>query len=229
MDPQRCKEQFQQLLGRPDAELPLERMCYLICQLAGEEVDMALEMRKHDVLAGLLTPTFAGIISGLFGPTGPIRGNSQDYYNFENSLLTRLRANGRGLPITLCVQALVYGERLDVPMAGVGMPGHFLLRSTSEPDLFADPFHGDQTFDASTARRLFERLTGGGVAWQDSFLDPVSSRNILYRILNNLHVSATKHAQWRHHLPWILELSSWFSQGRTFDSATAARLMAPYN
>ena len=229
VDPTLVKRQFRQLLQLPDSEVPLEQLCYLICQLAGEDIDIAALQAHHDALAAAIDPTFESILSFLFGESGHFSGNTEDYYAFDNSLLSRVQSSGRGLPITLCAHALVYAYRLGVPMVGVGMPGHFIIRCGLNTNLFGDPFHHGATLDAAGARRLFERITGSRSQWQDSFLSQVSTRDIVYRILNNLRVAAANNPRTVIHLPWILELTSWFPQGAPFTTADANRLMARFN
>ena len=229
VDPTLVKRQFRQLLQLPDSELPLERLCYLICQLAGDDIDIAALQAHHDALAAAIEPTFEAILSSLFGENGQLAGNTENYYAFDNSLLSRVQSSGRGLPITLCVQALAYAQRLGVPMVGVGMPGHFIIRCGLNTNLFGDPFHHGATFDAVGARCLFERITGSASQWQESFLSQVSTRDIVYRVLNNLRVATANIHGTVIHLPWILELASWFPQGASFTSADAKRLMAQFN
>ena len=77
------------------------------------------------------------------------------------------------------------GRRLGVPLAGVGMPGHFLLRDKVDPWVFVDPFHGGRLLDARGCRRLLESRTQG-VAWRDDYLVPVPRLAIVWRMLTNL-------------------------------------------
>ena len=73
-----------------------------------------------------------------------------------------------------------------MPLVGVGMPAHFLVRSADDPNAFFDPFHGPERLDRDGARRLFEEVTNGQAPWRDSYLDPTSNRDIVIRMLNNL-------------------------------------------
>jgi regulator of sirC expression with transglutaminase-like and TPR domain len=76
------------------------------------------------------------------------------------------------------------GRRLGVPLDGVGMPGHFLLRHRAEPDVFLDPFGGGRRLDAAGCQTIFSAL--GGTGWDDAYLVPVGARAILSRMLLNL-------------------------------------------
>src|SRR5262245_25632982 len=55
------------------------------------------------------------------------RGNAEDYYDPRNSCLNAVLDRRLGLPITLSVVYLEVGWRLGLPLAGVGLPGHFLV------------------------------------------------------------------------------------------------------
>jgi len=106
-----------------------------------------------------------------------------------------------GIPITLSVLTIEVGRRLDVGLDGVGMPGHFLVRSRADPTVFLDPFGGGRRLDAGGCQAIFTGLGGsspgdrgrppdrGGVSrlqWHESYLAPVGARAILTRMLANL-------------------------------------------
>ena len=113
--------------------------------------------------------------------------NTDDYYDPRNSFLNDVLERRVGIPITLAVLALEVGRRIGVPLAGVGMPGHFLLRDKVDRDVFIDPFDGGRLLDADGCRRLF---TGRGRArtppGRTSYLEPVGNLSIISRILTNL-------------------------------------------
>ena len=70
------------------------------------------------------------------------KGNTEDYYNPENSYLTSVLDSGKGIPVSLSVLAILVARRVDLPLEGVNLPGHFIVRYDS-PDLrlFLDPFN----------------------------------------------------------------------------------------
>ena len=57
------------------------------------------------------------------------------------------------------------GRRLGVPLAGVGMPGHFLLRDKVDPTVFVDPFHGGRLLDDARLRAPCTAPGGAGGAF----------------------------------------------------------------
>ena len=79
-----------------------------------------------------------------------------------------------------------------VPLAGVGIPGHFVVKfpdATSR--LFIDAFDGGRILDVPDCVALVERQTHGRITWSDDFLEPVTSRAILKRVLVNLKNTLT--------------------------------------
>jgi regulator of sirC expression with transglutaminase-like and TPR domain len=56
---------------------------------------------------------------------------------------------------------LELAKRIGFPMAGVGMPGHFLIRPTGEDmAIFVDPFHQGEVLFEQDCRDRFQHLFG---------------------------------------------------------------------
>src|SRR5204862_1848865 len=68
-------------------------------------------------------------------------GNNQNYYDPENSYLNRVLDRRTGNPINLCLIYLLLARRLRMPVAGIGLPGHFICRShSSAAEIYVDTF-----------------------------------------------------------------------------------------
>jgi len=223
------KRQFHAVLSARGQDPPLDELCYMICQLGGHGIEIVEEQRRLDEQAGALTPTFEGVVTGLFSGPGALRGNEDDYYNVRNSMLSEVQRLRLGIPITLSVLAMEHGRRIGVPIVGIGIPGHFVIGSGDDTTLFADPFNGGALLTTEGVRQLHRRVTGSGRGWRESYLLPVSSRDIVFRILNNIKLACERGVADRDKLPWVLELMSWFPQGEPFDDRVAARAMATFN
>ena len=96
-----------------------------------------------------------------------------------------------GIPITLSVLYLEVARRLGLGAAGVGFPGHFLVRidGTGDPlsnPLILDPFAGGAALDRAGLAALLARASGPDARLEDVSLTPTSKRAILVRMLNNL-------------------------------------------
>ncbi|MEL6354629.1 MAG: tetratricopeptide repeat protein [Cyanobacteria bacterium J06627_28] len=113
-------------------------------------------------------------------------GNSQDYYNPDNSLLNCVIDRRLGIPITLSLVYLEIANRVQFPMVGVGMPGHFLVRPVvEEMEVFVDPFNQGETLFLADCQQRFAQMFPGG-EWHGSYLNGVMPKPFLTRMLMNL-------------------------------------------
>ena len=185
MAPVEAEDRFVALMGGPEAGLPLDEAMFLIAQQADPTVDVECQLRTLDDLAAECpAPTLDALVRHLFVDLG-FTGNRDDYYDPRNSYLDQVLERRVGIPISLAVLAIVVGRRLGVPLAGVGMPGHFLLRDRVLPDVFIDPFRG-AVIDPAGCAQVFRALHGASAPFDERFLEPVTSRTILRRVLANL-------------------------------------------
>lgn len=180
---------FAELVGRPDAEVPLGEAA-LVVAAHDHPVDVGAGLAALDALAAPLRPAgLHDLARALFVDAG-FGGDVGDYHDPRNSFLDEVLRRRIGMPITLSVVLLEVGRRCGVDCVGVGMPGHFLVGGD---DGFVDPFHGGTPLDADGARTLFERLRPGA-PFLPTYLDPVGPRAVLARILANLITSHTARA-----------------------------------
>lgn len=176
---------FAELVARPEAEIPLDEAAALIGAHARPGLDVAATLAGLDELARACpAPTFEGLCRHLFEDCG-FRGDREHYGDPRNSYLHEVLERRVGIPISLSVVTMEVGRRLGVPVAGVGMPGHFLVRHQGEPPDFVDAFGGGVRLDEAGCEALF-RARGGVGPWRAEFLDPVGPRAILTRMLTNL-------------------------------------------
>ena len=115
------------------------------------------------------------------------RGDRQNYYNPDNSFLNKVIDRETGIPISLSVVYLAVAKRLNFPMVGIGMPGHFLIRPEFDgAGIFVDAFNrGEILFEQDCQKRLNDTYQQQ-VELEPSWLAPVSNKQILARMLNNL-------------------------------------------
>ncbi|HVM46884.1 MAG TPA: transglutaminase-like domain-containing protein [Candidatus Acidoferrum sp.] len=120
----------------------------------------------------------------LFGHLG-FAGNEQNYYDPENSYLNRVLDRRTGNPINLCLLYILLARRLHLPVAGIGLPGHFICRyQSTSAELYLDPFHRGKLLTKSDC---VQYLTRGNFSLRDDYLTPVTPRRLLLRICANLH------------------------------------------
>lgn len=109
-----------------------------------------------------------------------LRGNEEDYYNVNNSLLSEVVDTRLGIPISLSLVYLLVARRVGLEAAGVGFPGHFFVRFGPH---FFDPFHGGRRLGVEACRVLAEEQ---GFALRAEHFAPATPRQILTRMLGNL-------------------------------------------
>ncbi|MBN1947211.1 MAG: transglutaminase family protein [Bradymonadales bacterium] len=130
----------------------------------------------------------AGLNDYLFN-TVCLRGEPSDYYDPKSSYLNEVLTRRCGLPISLCIIYLDVASRLGLPMVGVGLPGHFIVRYTgggAVGEIFVDPYNNGEMLSRQDCKDLVRRLTSGRLPWHDDFLQGVDNRHIITRLLNNL-------------------------------------------
>src|SRR5918911_934235 len=116
------------------------------------------------------------------------KGNREEYYDPKNSFLNEVIDRRIGIPITLSVVYIAIGERAGLPVRGVGMPGHFVVKyapTTAAVEIFIDPFNA-QVLDRTGCAKLLEEMFGADFLVKPIFFEPSGKRSILARILNNL-------------------------------------------
>jgi regulator of sirC expression with transglutaminase-like and TPR domain len=181
-------DRFAELVRGPEAQCRLDVGAVLIAAHARRDLDVDEELARLDELAkGCAEPTLDGVTRHLFDDLG-FQGDVDEYSHPRNSLLDSVLERRRGIPITLSVVLLEVARRLQVPLDGVGLPGHFLVRDRVDADLFVDPFWRVQ-LDRSGVEKVFHALHGPNAKLEEKFLDPVGNRAILARMLTNLRRS----------------------------------------
>ena len=121
----------------------------------------------------------------LFGVIG-FAGNRDDYYDPRNSYLNHVLERRLGIPIMLSLLCMEVGRRAGVPVLGIGMPGHFLIRHRDEPNFFVDAFNGGLLLSQDECGALMREVAGDSMRLEAHHLNAVTPREILARILRNL-------------------------------------------
>ena len=187
-----ARRRLYEIAEDPDADLAEGALC-----IAAEEypdLDLAPHLEFLDDLAGSIrsrlpdTPDADAWRRALIEEIHVERGFGGDvdgYYDPRNSFLNEVIDRRRGIPITLAIVYLAAGRRLDLPVAGVNAPGHFLVR---HGDTVLDPFDGGRVV---TVEDLVARLRGMNAPEPERLAAevvrvPPDARSILTRVLGNL-------------------------------------------
>jgi regulator of sirC expression with transglutaminase-like and TPR domain len=180
-------------LSRGDV-LDLEQGAWLLAQTQYPNINIlayqalldsyAADLRERIDLTGEPQMILDGINHYLFEELKFV-GNEDNYYDPDNSYLNRVLDRRKGVPITLSAVYISIARRLRLPVAGIGMPGHFLCRfQNSREEIFIDAFHKGKLL---TKTECIRALVNSGHEFHEGFLAAVSPRRILFRMCSNLH------------------------------------------
>lgn len=193
------EQQFQGLALRDDASFDLEEALCVVARIEYPSVRRADVARDLDKIADAIRPALLEaespreeiltINAHLFDDLG-FRGNTSDYYDPDNNFINKLLENRTGIPISLSAFYILLGRRLDLPIRGVGLPGHFLAKyDTPQMEVFLDPFNRGRLL---TKRDCAQILTKAGYYFKEEYISVASSRDIVIRMLRNLVISYSK-------------------------------------
>ena len=148
---------FAEIAGDPGAGLDV-----LALALAGEfrDVDASGAIASLDALGVVLsravaqtseTPDAVVIACRqVLGDANGFHGDQARYDDPDNSMLDLVLTRRRGLPILLSVVYVEVARRAGVELAGVGLPGHFVVgHFGADPPVLLDPFAGGAPVSAA--------------------------------------------------------------------------------
>ncbi|HVP53724.1 MAG TPA: transglutaminase-like domain-containing protein [Candidatus Eisenbacteria bacterium] len=183
--------------SREDASIDLAAAALAIARTEYPLLDVPCYLRRLESLAERVRSrmrsnptareTIALLNRVLFDEEG-LRGNRDDYYDPRNSFLNDVLDRKLGIPITLSVIYMDVARRIGFPLAGTGMPGHFLLKhfDVISGQILIDAFHRGRIVGRSECQQRLNEIYSGQVELQPEFLQAVTHRDILTRMLNNL-------------------------------------------
>ncbi len=187
--------QFVEVTDRPDHEIDVARAAMLLAAAEYPQLNVERELFAFQRLAGAVSskllddddPLYCvNVISEhLFDDMG-FRGDADNYYDPRNSYLNQVVERRAGIPITLAVVYMEVGRRLKVPLLGIGMPGHFLVRHREIENLYIDAFGGGILLSEDECREMLRDRVHGDLQWTPDLLRPVSNREIIARMIRNL-------------------------------------------
>jgi regulator of sirC expression with transglutaminase-like and TPR domain len=182
------------LAGNPSAPLDLAE---LALQMARDEYpDLDIEAYLNEIagmaheaqalLHGNLTARVRGLCRYLFHDMG-FRGNVQTYYDARNSYINDVLDRRTGIPISLSAVVIAVGNRAGLPIHGVGLPGHFIVKATEDDEeVLLDPFHGGRLLAPRDCETLVEQVTGMPFSATAETLQAVPLGVMVVRMLTNL-------------------------------------------
>lgn len=189
----KLEDELASLAALSDDAMSLEAGAFLIARYAYPTLDVARYHDQLDTMADEVRARIGHRASGeeavnslnryLFTEQG-FKGNTKNYYEVENSYLNCVMDRRVGIPISLSAVYLLIGQRLALPLFGIGMPGHFLVKYESDRyKIFVDCFNGGALLTEKNCARF---LTEAGYGFDDKYLQKSPVRAILSRMIKNL-------------------------------------------
>jgi len=125
------------------------------------------------------------------------RGDSETYDDLQNADLARVIERRKGLPVALSILYLHVARAQGWEAEGLAFPGHFLIRVGMDGARHViDPFHDGCVRDASDLRELLRQVLGPTAELNPAHFDPVSDRDVLLRLENNVRLRLAKREDW---------------------------------
>jgi regulator of sirC expression with transglutaminase-like and TPR domain len=215
-------QRFLTLVQAPDGDFPLDEAALLMAAHARPGLDVAEQLGRLDTLAARLTePSAAGVATLLFDEIG-LRGNADDYTDPRNSYLDQVLDRRLGIPISLAVVMMEVGRRAGATIEGIGMPGHFLVRSAG---VLRDPFRGGRPMGVGECEALFHGLFGPEAPFSADLLGASGPHAILARMLANLRHSFAERGD-AASLAWVVRLRVGLPGVSPTELAELAKLLA---
>ncbi|HEU5348145.1 MAG TPA: transglutaminase-like domain-containing protein [Ktedonobacterales bacterium] len=208
---------FAAFAAHSDAQLDLAQGALMMADVAYPNLNTSRYQRRLDALAEVVREALGTTAARLRQPNWlrqrvlathvldtmretlaereGLTGNTDDYYDPRNTFLHETLDRGVGMPITLSVIYLEVARRLRIPLRGVGLPSHFMVKwplpREEGGDIYLDAFHRGQLLDAGECRRfVLDLMSASGIPphFDPRWTAPLGSRAILTRMLNNLKV-----------------------------------------
>src|SRR5262245_22504528 len=182
----RSRRTFQQLVTLPDPAIPLAEAALLMACEEYPQLEISPYLDQLDEIAAAVKAqvqegdsprdVVAKINDVLFEQFG-FRGNEDNYYDPRNSFFNDVLDRRLGIPITLSTVYLEIARRLNFPLVGVGMPGHFVVKYVDrDQEFFLDPFHNGAIMSADDCRDWIVKNYGDTLEFSDHMLARVTHR-----------------------------------------------------
>ncbi|MBO0696983.1 MAG: trypsin-like peptidase domain-containing protein [Zavarzinella sp.] len=192
---ERVYSELNRVLTEPEEKIDLIHAALLLGKLDNEDVDVDAYRAEVERMAKKAAEGLAKdatdearlkALDKFFFETRGFHGSRGEYYSRSNSYLNEVIDDREGIPITLSVLYMDLARRLGVTVAGIGLPGHFVVRHMPKEGegKFIDVFERGERLTADQAKKKAEANAGSEV--EDEVLKPVTKKAIVQRMLHNL-------------------------------------------
>ncbi len=191
---------FSRLFHRQLEDIDLEKSVLLLAYWNNPDLDTRQIRARLDEMAdsiALQLPdaghplSFIDHISYYLFKKFGFHGNSADYYNPDNSFIDKVLETRTGIPISLSVLTMLVASRLQIPLVGIPMPAHFILKfENGEDEIYFDPFYGGKVYSRT---ECLSYLKQAKIENMDEILNGSTNVEILQRMMRNIHLVYTSY------------------------------------
>ena len=130
-----CRQRFATCVASPEAELDLASAALWLAAEDCPELDAQVYLGRLESLADRVRVAWGrrlGSVAALDALRSVLveeenfRGNTNSYYDPQNSFLNKVLDRRVGIPISLSIVWIEVGRRAGIPIEGVNLPGHLL-------------------------------------------------------------------------------------------------------
>ena len=195
-DPEQCARYLRELAAATSPVLPIGEAALALASFERPRVALgryrqhlatiARDVGRHAGAGGDLAARAQALNEIILLKHG-YSGDELTYDDLQNANLMRVVDRRKGLPVALGILFLHAARAQGWDSVGLGFPGHFLIRLAEGPErLILDPFHGGRICTAAELRELLKATAGLDSELQTEHYTPVSDRDVLLRLQNNL-------------------------------------------
>lgn len=185
---------------QPDEEMDLVEAALILATVDRPAVHLD-SYRRHlatisdevgAYVAGLMEPLDVAIchealVQVIFRRYGYI-GGDDSFDDAEAANLTHVIDRRSGLPVLLGIIYIHAARQQGWGAEGLNFPGRFMLRlEVSSERLIVDPFAGGAVVGSNDLRDILKALSGYHAELEPEHYKPVSAREIVLRVQNNIH------------------------------------------
>lgn len=214
------RQAFKQIAGLPDRELDLARAALLVSRLEYPNLEenyyldflADMSQRLRDRLKNASSAdAIIEMMNHLFYEKEGFRGSQENYFDLRNCYLNQVIDRKQGIPVALSLIYMLEGWGAGVDLKGIGLPGHFVVGMYQDGQrTIIDVFNQGAVLEEAECRDLVLKMFEGKKPFAPVFLEPLSSKEVLIRLLRNLK------GLYRHYddqlmafqmIQWILQLN----------------------
>jgi regulator of sirC expression with transglutaminase-like and TPR domain len=195
-DPEQCARYLRRLASADSPVLPIAEAALALASFERPRVALARYRQHLEALArdvgrhaesGSDLAARARALNEIILLKHGYSGDELTYDDVQNANLIRVVDRRKGLPVALGILYLHAARAQGWDSVGLAFPGHFLIRLGEGAErLIIDPFHNGRICDAASLRELLKAMAGQDVELTPAHYAPVSDRDVLLRLQNNI-------------------------------------------